>query len=432
MNTVSKALINGKRHAVVLGLGFGDEGKGSIVDHLSKEAMSQRRGCHVVRFNGGGQAGHNVYASDGRHHTFSQFGAGFFQGVQTHLSRFSLVDPLALVSEARALEFLSVGSAMSRLSIERDALLVTPFHRAANRARERARADARHGSCGMGIGETTWYSIEHPDDAPRVGDVQDHRVLRRKLWTLHDFYADLVPSHEMPPIDALISVFRDFGNAIRMVDERYLPFILAHQPVIFEGAQGILLDEGYGTHPYTTWSKTTATNALTLLADAGMEDEAEVIGVTRTYATRHGAGPFPTEDAAMTDLLRDPHNVAGDWQGGFRVGHLDIPLLRYSVAVAGRVDSIAVTHMDKRWPDQRYASAYEGVEPSTFIHPTGEPDRASQEALTASLLAATPVLEPFDDPLSVLFGGLGRRICITSSGTKATDKTQMTLNPAVA
>lgn len=416
---ISEPLINGRRHAVVVGLGFGDEGKGTIVDYLAHEAVQQRRGCHVVRFNGGGQAGHNVYASDGRHHTFSQFGAGFFQGTQTHLSRFMLVDPLALISEARYLEGMSVGSAMARLSIEREALLVTPFHSAANKAKEEARGVERHGSCGMGIGETTWFSLQYPAEAPRVKDVQDIKTLRRKLWALHDIYQGIVPTASMPNIDDLISVYRAFNNAIRMVDERYLSFILEHQPVIFEGAQGVLLDQDYGTHPYTTWSKTTPENALELLRDAGMEDDAEVIGVTRTYATRHGAGPFPTEDAEMTAELPDPHNVKGNWQGSFRVGHLDLPLMRYAIDVSKRIDSLAVTHLDTTWDNPQFADDYQDGVPVTFIL---QPDRDAQIELTESLSKAKPILSPMDDPLSIIEGATGLTASIVSSGRKASDK----------
>ena len=125
----------------------------------------------VVRFNGGAQAAHNVVTRDGRHHAFAQFGAGTFTpGVRTHLSRFVLLDPLALAAEATHLAIVGVPDALDRLTVDRDALLTTPYHRAANRARELARGNHRHGSCGMGIGETASYALTHPADAPRAGD----------------------------------------------------------------------------------------------------------------------------------------------------------------------------------------------------------------------------------------------------------------------
>jgi hypothetical protein len=172
-------------HVIVVDLGFGDAGKGTVVDWLCSRA-GERRGAAlprtVVRFNGGAQAAHNVVTPDGRHHAFAQFGSGMFTpGVRTHLSGFVLVDPLALAAEAAQLASAGVAGALDRLTVDRDALLTTPYHRAANRARERARGAARHGSCGMGIGETVSYALGAGADAPRVGDCDAPRRLERPL-----------------------------------------------------------------------------------------------------------------------------------------------------------------------------------------------------------------------------------------------------------
>ncbi len=138
------------RAFVVVDLGFGDSGKGLLTDFLAR-----RTGASVVvRYNGGAQAGHNVVTSDGRHHTFAQFGAGsFVPGVRTFLSRHVIVHPTALLFEGRALEEKGVGDVFSRLRVSEAARVITPFHQAANRLRELARGEARHGSCGVGVGE---------------------------------------------------------------------------------------------------------------------------------------------------------------------------------------------------------------------------------------------------------------------------------------
>ena len=130
-------------HYIVADLGYGDAGKGTVVDWLCSHGGAEP--VHtVVRFNGGAQAAHNVVAPDGRHHTFAQFGSGTFTpGVRTHLSRFMLVDPAALAAEAAHLGSLGIRDALDRLTVDRDALLTTPYHRAANQARERARGDAK-------------------------------------------------------------------------------------------------------------------------------------------------------------------------------------------------------------------------------------------------------------------------------------------------
>jgi len=365
------------RHTIVVDLGFGDAGKGTVVDHLCRVAAAGGAPvAAVVRFNGGAQAAHNVVTDDGRHHTFAQFGSGTFAGAPTHLSRYVLVDPLAFATEAAHLAALGVADPFGGLTVHRDALLTTPYHAAANRARELARGDARHGSCGMGIGETAAYALAHPDRAPRVGDCERPARLRRLLTELRDrLAAELSGADEptgawttvagtsvagtsvartvgtglgpVPAIEDCVEVFGQFARAVRLVDDRHLADLARVGSVVFEGAQGMLLDEWHGFHPYTTWSTTTFANAEKLLCDAGVPGgDARRLGVLRTYTTRHGAGPLVTEDAALTAALPDRHNGTGRWQGAFRVGHFDAVAHRYAVDVAGGVDAVALTHLD--------------------------------------------------------------------------------------
>ena len=299
----------GGRHYIVCGLGFGDEGKGSVVDFL----CSPRRpdpARTVIRFNGGAQAAHNVLTADGRHHTFAQFGSGSFTpGVRTHLSRFVLVDPLALAAEAVHLASAGVPDALDRLTVDRDALLVTPYHQAANRAREAARGRDRHGSCGMGIGEAVRYALAWPGDAPRVADCAAPRALARSLGLLRDRFCDEFGPLGGPPVDDLCDAYRAFADRVPLVDGGYLRRLLRAGPAVFEGAQGVLLDEWRGFHPYTTWSTTTFANAETLLAEALLDGAGEAavrLGVVRSYLTRHGPGPFVTEDPTLE--FPEPHN----------------------------------------------------------------------------------------------------------------------------
>ncbi|OHV59327.1 adenylosuccinate synthetase [Pseudofrankia sp. BMG5.36] len=333
---------------IVVDLGFGDAGKGTVVDHLCRVAAAAGRPVGaVVRFNGGAQAAHNVVTDDGRHHTFAQFGAGTLAGVPTHLSRYMLVDPLALAAEAEHLAAIGVPSPFAALTVHGDALLTTPYHAAANRARELARGSGRHGSCGMGIGETAAYALAYPDDAPRVRDCVHPARLRRLLGELRALLESELGPLPAPPVEDCVEVFGEFARTVRLVDDRHVAELLRAGPVVFEGAQGVLLDEWHGFHPFTTWSTTTFANAEKLLRDAGVDDgDVTRLGVLRTFTTRHGAGPLVSEDAALTAALPDRYNGVGRWQGALRAGHFDAVAHRYAVEVAGGVDAVALTHLD--------------------------------------------------------------------------------------
>ena len=155
----------------------------------------------------------------------------------------------------------------------------------------------------------------------------------------------------------------------------------------------MLLDEWRGFHPYTTWSTTTFENAEALLAEAGAT--ATRLGVTRTYQTRHGPGPFPTEDPALR--LPEEHNTDGRWQGPFRAGHLDAVALRYGCEVAGGVDAVALTHLDtarRHAGELRVCRGYRiDGRLHTALTPGPHRDLSYQQDLTSTLLSARPVYD---------------------------------------
>ena len=168
-------------------LGFGDAGKGSIVDYLAR-----RHDAHtVVRYNGGAQAGHRVVTPGAapQEHVFAQFGSGALAGAATHLSRFMLLDPLAMMVEAQHLSALGAPDPFAHTTIDAGALVITPFQRAANRLKELARGlrqaqssrAGRHGSCGMGIGETQADFLSFGERVLFAGDLTKPAVLREKL-----------------------------------------------------------------------------------------------------------------------------------------------------------------------------------------------------------------------------------------------------------
>ncbi|HEX5426588.1 MAG TPA: adenylosuccinate synthetase [Candidatus Acidoferrales bacterium] len=332
------------RSLLVAGLAFGDESKGATVDALCREFPVDL----VIRYNGGCQAQHAVVLPDGTTHTFSQFGAGMLANEQvcTYLSRYVLVEPLAMLREASALQPL-IPDIWDRVSVDARAPIVTPLHRQLNRLRERARGDQRHGSCGRGIGVTRELHLLYGSDVLVAGDFRDKSRLAEKvafLWetmraesqalsiSLRERWRDLTNA------DDVIALYENLDWPVRIVDG-FEPAPL----MVFEGAQGVLLDETHGFQPHVTWTDTTFTNADALLDSVGVTDVVR-IGCLRSYYTRHGAGPFPTEDSTLA--VPELHNGTGEYQGAFRVGRFDFNLARRALKIVGGVDALSISHLD--------------------------------------------------------------------------------------
>jgi adenylosuccinate synthase len=408
-----------KRAIVTVGLGFGDEGKGATVDHLCREYNADL----VVRYCGGSQAGHNVQLPDGRRHTFSQFGAGTLTGARTYLGPRMVIHPAALLREADHLRTLNIAAPFDTLTVHPACLVSTYLHQATNQIRELARAEppleqapcehsrslrgagvsgdrwmGRHGSCGHGIGETRSYWLRYGDDAVLARDLTDRGILREKLERLRQrLLLDLQPviDHVSPDVlreydllsltpEAVAESLLEVGGLLHIGE---MP---EHTTAIYEGAQGVLLDEWYGFHPYTTWSTVTPHHALELVVQSGAE-ELCVLGLTRAYATRHGAGPFPTQDESLTARIRDEGNPWNTWQGNLRSGWLDLVLLRYAVAACGSLDGLVVSCLDQAAEEARVCVAYENCKELPL--PAG-PSLAHQERLTRLLETAVPVCVP--------------------------------------
>ncbi len=342
---------------IVFDLGFGDAGKGATVDFLVRD-----RGADlVIRYNGGAQAGHNVVTLEGRHHTFSQFGSGtFVPETRTLLGPEFVLHPGALAVEAEHLREIGVSDAFERLNIDEQALVISPFQQAAGRIREIARGPDYHGTCGVGVGEAVCDSLTFASDTIRVADFQDVGVLARKLRLQqqrkrHEFRESdsaNVPATEeeiqlledRSAVDRTLSYWQPLLPQLRItssIETRRL--IESSTTMIFEGAQGVLLDQDHGFHPHTTWSDCTPGGAFRLLA--GIRARVTRLAVMRSYMVRHGAGPFPTF-APRYDRLPEPHNNATGWQGCFRRGPLDLVLLKYALESAGGAEGLAVTHLD--------------------------------------------------------------------------------------
>jgi adenylosuccinate synthase len=340
-----------------------------------------------------------------------------------------VVHPTALGVEAAHLAGAGVPDPLSRVTISARARVITPFHQAANRLREIARGRGRHGSCGVGVGEAVADALAWPGEALVMADLRDARRTRSALLRIQERKrAELSAVVEVARGEAgaegEIAVLEDRGVADRwceavspvleratVVDDAWLGGALREAgAVVFEGAQGVLLDEHLGFHPHTTWSTCTFAGALALLRAHDFPGEVARIGVARAYTVRHGAGPLPTEDAGLSALLPEPHNQHGPWQGPVRRGWPDALLLRYAAEACGGIDALALTHLDAlpRLPSWQVCRAYRlpGAAPDLFatdprdprlavaIHPPSAPDLARQEALGSALSAAVPVHAP--------------------------------------
>lgn len=359
------------RYASVLGLGFGDCGKGHFVD-----ALTRRWKAHtVVRFNGGAQAGHNVVTraeanSAARHHTFSQFGAGtLVPGVSTLLIDPMIVHPSALLVEAEVLGRIGIHDALSRLKIDAQCRITTPFHQAAGRLREVLRGTAAHGTCGVGVGETVRHALGHPGQELRYADLlqgsaANARAQLGRLQAIREtLLAEFAPRCPKGSAGALIREFQTLQD--ETMAAKWMTSVRAlarHCPpesaqaigsqlehpgcVLFEGAQGVLLDEWRGFHPHTTWSSISTAALNGVAARFGISARIEHYGVLRTFLTRHGAGPLPTHDESLDGPLPEPHNQCDGWQGHFRRGHPDPVLLRYGLEAVGDLSGLLISHLD--------------------------------------------------------------------------------------
>ncbi len=421
-------------------LGFGDAGKGTIVDYL----VRARNARWVVRFNGGAQAGHNVVTDDGRHHTFSQIGSGTFAPqVRTHLSRYCVIHPTALLVEARRIaKEAGVTDALRRLTISEEALVTTPFVQSLGRLRELARENDPHGTCGAGVGETMLVAQQAPDLAIRMVDLGRLAALRRRLEHLRQYALaqadrfdvddrrarwerDLIANKDT--CQAWMTAIKTLLEMNVIVGREHLPKLLSGpEHVVFEGAQGVLLDRWRGLHPHTTWSNCTTENALALLQSAGYDGQIQRIGVLRSYQTRHGHGPMPTHQPALQRLPERHNNDAG-WQGCFRRGWLDLPLTRYALACCP-VDGLALTHLDCVTPGWCVCTDYDGVDTPLAV----AADLHNLQHVEALGIALATCARPYYEPVphnafpAYLERALGTPVLITSFGPTAGAKHEHT------
>jgi adenylosuccinate synthase len=318
---------------ILLGLQWGDEGKGKVVDVLAPQYDV------VARFQGGPNAGHTL-EFDGIKHVLHQIPSGIFrENIQNIVGNGVVLDPVILKKEIEGLHQFNI-SFKKNLFISKKATIIIPTHKLLDAAYEKSKGDKKIGSTLKGIGPT--YQDKIGRVALRVGDIlagdfqEKYQALVEKHKTILSFYEfDLA---QLPELENAFFDAVEFFKTLNLVDSEYEvnDYLNSGKKVLAEGAQGSLLDIDFGSYPYVTSSTTMAAGACTGLGVAPSKI-GEVFGIFKAYCTRVGSGPFPTElFDGVGEAMRKEGNEFGSTTGRpRRCGWIDLPALKYSIMING-------------------------------------------------------------------------------------------------
>lgn len=352
-----------KNIKVVIGANFGDEGKGLMADYFCHQAIAKRENCIVVCHNGGAQRGHTVTTPDGLRHVFHHFGSGTFTGADTYFSKDFILNPIMFRKEWE--ELTSVGY-QPVVFISKDCRIVTPFDMIINQIAEESRSDKRHGSCGMGIFETIKryesYASASADsllnnlsgaNTAALKLIREEYLPRRLKELGVSANADWMAIINN---DGLISHYLDdlkfMNRHVFLTDDSVLH---EYQSIVFEGGQGLLLDQNNTEYfPHLTPSNTGLKNPAEMISRLFPASDVEVCYITRPYLTRHGAGRLDNEcrKEEINPYMEDLTNVPNPHQGTLRYGKMDAEKLKQRI----RNDfadnnswklSLAITHQNE-------------------------------------------------------------------------------------
>lgn len=337
------------RARAVIGASFGDESKGAIVDWL---CATEGAGM-VVRYSGGPNAGHTVVTPEGLRHVFSHFGSGSFLGVPTFLSQFFTLNPILFFKELDKLRALGVDPVVYA---HPNCVVTTFADMIINQRIEDARGAGRHGSTGVGVNET-YERSKIPSLLITMSDLWNHAPLEARLAEICGKYAAFRTGSAIADPGKMIEAF--IHGCDRFAEAANPLGIAQCKNPVFEGSQGLLLDqENKQFYPHVTRTRTGMHNVRLLCGQAGI-DEIDTYYVSRTYLTRHGAGPLPGEDPSMH--FEDDTNLPHDYQGTLRFAPLDVDALlaRCKGDRGGEDYKLVLTHCDQlRPPCPAYAYSY--------------------------------------------------------------------------
>lgn len=337
---------------VVIGLQFGDEGKGRTVSWLIEQNQLSKL---VVRFSGGQQAGHTVI-HNGIKHIFSNFGSGELQNCPTYISEHCTIYPNTLEVESNVL--YEKTNRHHQIIAHPMAMITTPYDVLSNRINE---SKHRHGSVGLGVGATMKRNFETPYKL-RVIDTLHSGLFKQKVEKIKKYYEKIHGKLNFDTHIKLHSFNTDYENEIERFYELFdknimidnYSRLLDYESLIFEGSQGILLDMDHGIFPNVTYGNTTSRNAIEIIKKLGI-DNVNMYYITRCYQTRHGNGWMSNEDENFKLINNENEiNVNNQWQGNFRCGEIDANLINYAYLVdkiysseINTVDNLVMTCFDQ-------------------------------------------------------------------------------------
>ena len=333
------------KNVVVLGTQWGDEGKGKIVDLLTEKATA------VVRFQGGHNAGHTLVI-DGVKTALHLIPSGILRdGVQCIIGNGVVVAPDALLKEVRALEERGV-PVMERLRLSHASPLILPYHVALDQAREIKRGNAKIGTTGRGIGPA--YEDKVARRGLRVGDLYQPEFADKlkEVMEFHNFSLKNYYNVDEVSYEETLASCMDWAAQIKDIVVDAVDLVhtirIAGGDIMFEGAQGTLLDIDHGTYPFVTSSNTTA-GGVACGSGVGPLYLDQIMGITKAYTTRVGSGPFPTElpseDGVGEHLARVGHEKGTTTGRSRRCGWFDAALVKHSIRV-NSVNAICLTKLD--------------------------------------------------------------------------------------
>lgn len=341
--------------SIILGLQFGDEGKGKTTDYVCSSAP---KNSIVIRFSGGQQAGHHVQIGD-LGHVHSSYGSGTLRGFSTYISEHCTFYPVSMWKERKAL-LCKMALSTPQIILHPLAKMTTPADVAFNRTRE---MKLQHGSCGLGVGatmkrnDTTGYKLY-------AADLKNKAVLKQKLKNIKQYYINQLDENE--PGDLIFFgehyalEMEGFWKSLEFLEDSIsvqpYSFLRNFEHLIFEGSQGIMLDMDHGIFPNVTYANTTSKNAIEICKKLEVSfEEIECYYVTRSYQTRHGNGWM--SDEREIGVVNDDMEInrTNAWQGKFRIGEIDYDLINHALEVdkiysEGFFTSkiLAVTCLDQR------------------------------------------------------------------------------------